>query len=54
MVEVFVFSALGEMVSHMEGTQANQRMQGIAVAGVYTVKVVCKSGNTYIERLIVK
>lgn len=52
--EVFIFSALGEMLAHMEGTQANQRMQGIAVAGVYTVKVICKSGNTYIERLIVK
>lgn len=54
MVEVFVFSALGELVLHEVGSQANQRMRGIAVAGVYTVKVVCKSGNTYIGRLVVK
>lgn len=54
MVEVFVFSALGELVLHEVGSQANQRIRGIAVVGVYTVKVVCKSGNTYIGRLVVK
>lgn len=52
--EVFVISALGEIVSHEEGSQTGQRMHGIAVAGVYTVKVVCKSGKVYIGRLIVR
>lgn len=52
--EVFVISALGEIVLHKEGSQTGQRMHGIAVAGVYTVKVVCKSGKVYIGRLIVR
>nr|MCR5039046.1 leucine-rich repeat protein [Bacteroidales bacterium] len=52
--EVYVYNVLGEVVSHESGAQAGQRMHGIAVVGVYTVKVVCKSGNAYVGRLIVK
>lgn len=54
MVEMFVCNALGDIILHEEGAQVGKHMRGISVAGVYTVKVVCKSGNTYIGRLIVK
>lgn len=52
--EVFVFNALGDMVLHKDNKQDGQQISGIAVSGVYTVKVVCKSGNVYVGRLIVK
>ena len=52
--EVFVYNALGDIVTHEMGAQAEQRMPGMAVAGVYSMKVVCKSGNIYIGRLVVR
>lgn len=52
--EVFVCNVLGDVVLHKVGKQDGQRISGVAVSGVYTVKVVCKSGNVYVGRLIVK
>lgn len=52
--EVFVYNALGEIVLHKVSKQDGQQISGIAVSGVYNVKVVCKSGNIYVGRLIVK
>ena len=52
--EVLVCNALGDIVLHKEGKLDGQRITGIAISGVYTVKVVCKSGNVYVGKLIVK
>jgi len=52
--EMFVCNVLGDVVLHKEGKQDGQQISGVAVSGVYTVKVVCKSGNVYVGRLIVK
>ena len=52
--EVLVCNALGDIVLHKEGKLDGQRITGIASSGVYTVKVVCKSGNVYVGKLIVK
>ena len=52
--EVVIYNALGDIVSRKEGTQANRNIHGIQPLGVYTVKAVCRSGNTFIGRLVVR
>ncbi len=52
--EVTVYSALGSIVSREAGAQVNRQITGIQTKGVYMVKVVCKSGNSYMGRLVVK
>jgi hypothetical protein len=49
-----VANALGEVVWHKAGQLSASMMQGPQTAGIYTVKVVCTSGNTYMGKLIVK
>lgn len=51
--EVTITNALGAVVRHETGT-LKATMEGLPVTGVYMVKVVCRSGNVYVERLIVK
>ena len=53
-VEWTVFDALGAVVRHKTGAFNSPTVEGLPVSGVYLVKVVCKSGNTYKHRLIVK
>ena len=53
-VEVFVCNAFGAVVLHETGVQVGRHMQSIAVSGVYIVKAICKSGNLYVGKLIVK
>ena len=52
--EVMVVDALGEVVSHETGHLTHSMMHGLPVAGVYMLKVTCKSGNVYIGRVVVK
>lgn len=51
--EVTVTNTLGAVVRHETGA-LKATMEGLPVTGVYMVKVMCHSGNVYIERLIVK
>ena len=53
-VETMVVNALGEVVDYKTGHIATSRMTGLPTSGIYTVKVVCRSGNTYIGKLVVK
>lgn len=52
-LDVTIINALGTIVRHETGA-LKSAMTGLPVAGVYTIKVVCRSGNTYYGRLIVK
>ena len=52
--EVMVVDALGDVVSHETGHLTHSMMHGLPVAGVYMVKVTCKSGNVFISRVVVK
>jgi hypothetical protein len=52
--EIAVYNTLGEIVLREIGSQDGHSMRGLPKAGIYMVRVVCKSGNTYIGRLIVK
>ncbi len=52
--ELFVVNTLGETVRHETGSLNTSRMNGIAVSGVYTLRIICQSGNIYVGKLIVK
>jgi hypothetical protein len=52
--ETMIVNALGEVVDHKTGHIATSMMQGLSATGIYTVKVVCRSGNTCIGKLVVK
>ena len=52
-LDVTVINALGTIVRHETGALKSV-MAGLPVAGVYTIKTVCRSGNTYYGRLIVR
>ena len=52
--EVLVVNAMGEVVTKETGSLARCTMEGLPTAGVYMVKVTCKSGNVYISRVVVK
>ena len=53
-VETMVVNAMGEVVSHKTGQLTHSMMHGLPTAGVYMLKVTCKSGNVYIGRVVVK
>lgn len=53
-VETLVVNAVGEVVSRETGQQSHSELHGLSVAGVYMVKVTCKSGNVYIGRVVVR
>lgn len=50
----FIFDELGSTIRHEEGRIDMSNIKGLPVAGYYTIKVVCKSGNVYYSKLIVK
>lgn len=52
-LDVTIINALGTIVRHETGA-LKSAMTGLPVAGVYTIKAVCRTGNTYYGRLIVK
>lgn len=52
-LDVSIVNALGTVIRHETGA-LRSTITGIPVAGVYTVKVMCRSGNAYYGRLIVK
>lgn len=52
-LDVTIVNALGSVVRHEEGALTST-ITGLPVAGVYTVKVYCHSGNTYYGKLVVK
>ena len=52
-LDVIIMNAMGSMVRHETGALKSE-ITGLPVVGVYTVKVVCRSGNTYYGRVIVK
>ncbi|MBQ3737377.1 MAG: T9SS type A sorting domain-containing protein [Bacteroidales bacterium] len=52
-LDVTIINALGSVVRHETGAM-KPTFTGLSVAGVYTVKVMCRSGNAYYGRLIVK
>ena len=52
--ETLVVNVLGEVVDHKTGHIVTSRMSGLTTSGIYTVKVVCRSGNIYIGKVVVK
>jgi len=52
--EVLMVNAMGETVMHRTGMMEPSMAHGLPTAGVYMLKVVCKSGNVYQGRLVVK
>ena len=52
-LDVTIVNALGAVIRHDTGA-LKSTITGLPVAGVYTIKVYCRSGNTYYGRLIVK
>ncbi len=52
-IDITIVNAIGTVVRHDVGA-LKSTVSGLSVAGVYTVKVTCRSGNSYYGRLIVK
>ena len=52
--EIVVFNTLGDIVSREAGARVGRSIQGITTTGVYTVKITCRSGNTYTGRIVVR
>jgi len=52
-LDVTISNALGTIIRHEAGA-VKSVLAGLPVSGVYTVKVVCRSGKTYYGRVIVK
>ena len=52
-LDLTIVNAMGTVIRHETGA-FKSTITGIPVAGVYTIKVYCQSGNTYYGRLIVK
>ena len=53
-VEWTIVNALGAVVRQEKGMLNKSIVEGLPVSGVYVVRVVCKSGNVYRSRLVVK
>ena len=53
-VDILINNTLGEVVRHDTGSLSATMTSGLPVAGVYLVKVRCKSGNVYQGRMVVK
>ena len=52
--EMVITNALGAIVRHDIGSLSASMVKGLPVSGVYTIKVICKSGVVYYSKLIVK
>ncbi len=52
--ELTIVNTLGSVVRHETGALNRPVVEGLPVPGVYLVRVVCKSGNVYQNRLVVK
>lgn len=52
--EVQVYNTMGEAMAHWMGIVEHPVMSGLPASGVYMLKVVCKSGNVYLGKLVVK
>ena len=52
-LDVKIINALGSVIRHESGA-LKSTMEGLSVAGVYTVKAYCRSGNTYYGKLVVR
>ena len=52
--ELIIVNAMGEIVRRENGSLYTSKITGLPVSGVYTVKVVCTSGNVFVNKLIVK
>jgi hypothetical protein len=52
-LDMTIINALGTIVRHETGA-LKSAMTGLPVAGVYTIKAVCRSGNVYYGRVVVK
>lgn len=53
-VEVVITDVVGNQLRHVTGAVNPKAIKGLPTAGVYVVKAVAKSGNTYYGRLIVE
>ena len=53
-VEWTIVNAQGAVVRQEKGAVSRQIAEGLPVSGVYVVRVMCKSGNVYRSRLVVK
>ena len=52
--EVVVYNASGDIVAHKTGNMGHDQLPGLPRPGVYLVRVVCRSGNAYNGKLVVK
>ena len=52
--ELTIVNTLGSVVRHESGAFNRPVVEGLPVSGVYLVRVVCKSGSVYQNRLVVK
>ena len=52
--DLLIINALGAIIRHETGFIKTTSITGISVTGVYSVKVVCRSGNVYYNKLIVR
>lgn len=51
--DVVIINSFGSVVRHDTGA-LKAMTNGLAVSGVYTIKVTCRSGNVYFGKLVVK
>lgn len=51
--DVVIINSIGSVVRHDTGA-LKAMTNGLAVSGVYTIKVTCRSGNSYYGKLVVK
>lgn len=52
--EMLIINAMGEVIRYETGALDMLMKSGMQTTGVYTIRVICKSGNVYHIRLIVK
>ena len=52
--ELIITNALGTQVRHEMGDMDGLSMEGLSASGIYLIKVYCKSGKVYYDKLIVK
>lgn len=52
--DVMVFNALGTEIRHESGSLKTSSIAGFSSSGVYMIKIVCRSGNIYYNKLIVR
>ena len=53
-LDILITNSLGAIIRHETGSIKATSITGISVTGVYSVKVICRSGNVYYNKLIVK